>query len=953
MKTRFLLFAVGALFVHSFLCAQSASTLEPWRNPAVNARNRLPARALAVPCESPEKALAIAKGECERTTSAWLQSLNGTWQFQWKSNVTVPTWEKSGTIQVPGCWQLQGAYDPPLYVNVRYPIAGWEIGDPMIEPPKAYTSFIYRNPVGEYSRTFTIPEAWKDRRTVIHFSGVSAAMEVSLNGVPVGYSEDSRLPAEFDLTPYLCEGENTLTVTVFKHCDGSFLEDQDFWRLSGIYRDVWLVSEDPEVAKDLIVSTTLSEDFSKGTVVVTDEEGNCLFEKVYDSPKLWSCETPHLYYETIPLKQKGFWSWLFPATDYRAITVGFRKIEIKDSVLYINGVRALFKGTNRHEMSPSTGYTVSVEEMKRDIALFHGLNINAVRTSHYPNDPTWYELCDREGIYVVCEANIEAHGSDGPKTLAKNFLYHASHLERGTNMVKTFRNHPSIIFWSMGNESGDGPAFKALYDAMAALDYTRPIQYERAFDYSPTDIHCPMYVRPWDMEAFLQTKATKPYILAEYAHAMGNSVGTLYKYWDLVRKYPSAQGGFIWDFADQALWKSDERGRWLAYGGDFGDQPNDGNFNCNGFITATRDYHPSAYEVKKVYQPIHVDHWDWVTQTATLWNGYRFTSLDDIRGEWRVEKHGQRIATGTLDLSNIPPDTTKQIQLEVPQGDAITFSFYTAEGTKPIAYTQFTQPFMPPAISLESARPTEEADRFKFNLTRAPTDNDRGWAMEKFCEPWIQATQSQQLPEGCTSELKTYRLADNRLLVDWTVTLQAKDEETPFPLLPRVGLTFTLPKAYRQVQWYGFGPHENYPDRAAAALLGRWDARLYCHSGVADETGSLVYPADRLNPDTYSECGEQGYRTGCRWLKLATPEGHTVTITALYQPFGFNAWPYRQEALMQASHQHVLREEDAVTVNIDAEMMGVGGDDSWGACPHPEFLPGPGTYRLQFLIEGL
>ena len=450
--------------------AAGAGAKEIWQDPTRFEVNRLPARSIMVPCECPEVALAIAKGERPRTESKWLKSLNGTWGFKWKHTIDAPDWEKTAEIAVPGCWQLQGEFDPALYTNVTYPILGWTEGDPMVEPPKHYTSYYFRNPVGLYSRTFTVPAYWKDRRVTIHFGGVSSAMYLYVNGKEVGYSQDSRLPAEFDITKFLKDGENALEVKVLKHCDGSFLEDQDFWRFSGIFRDVWLVAETEKAPYDLVVDATLSGDFKTGALTVKDADGKVVFEKKYENPKLWSCEAPNMYYETVAV-----------GGDFYAVAFGFRKIEIKDAVVYINGKRALFMGTDRHEMEPATGYTVTLEGMKKDIEIFHDLNINAVRTCHYPDDPTWYELCDREGIYVVCEANIESHGAGyGAGTLAKNPLYHDAHVARGSNMVKVFRNHPSIIFWSMGNEAGDGPNFVDEYKVMRALDATRPIQYEGA-----------------------------------------------------------------------------------------------------------------------------------------------------------------------------------------------------------------------------------------------------------------------------------------------------------------------------------------------------------------------------------------------------------------------------------------------------------------------------------------
>ena len=937
----------AAIAIAAASLMQMPAQTPPWATPEVNSINRLPARAIAVPCESATKALMIAHGELPRTESKWLQSLNGVWGFKWKHTIDYPNWEKEGQIAVPGCWQLQGDFDPPLYTNITYPIQDDGTGDPRLEPPKDFTSSHYRNPVGLYSCVFSVPDDWKGRRIAIHFGGVSSAMYVRLNGKEIGYSEDSRLPAEFDLTPQLVFGDgedvktNTLEVEVLKHCDGTFLEDQDFWRLSGIFRDVWLVAEKKDAPKDLVVDAALSDDFKTGTLTVRDESGKTLLEKKYENPRLWSCETPNMYYETIEMNG-----------DFRAVAFGFRKVEIKDAVLYINGKRALFKGTDRHEMQPESGYAVTLEGMQRDIEIFHDLNINAVRTCHYPDDPTWYELCDREGIYVVCEANIESHGAGyAEKSYAKKPAFLKTHVERGVNMVKTFRNHPSIVIWSMGNEAGDGPNFTALYKAMRETDPLRPIQYERALGGDNTDIMCPMYARPWDVEKYVKNSPKKPFILCEYTHAMGNSNGAVQDYWDLVRKYPSMQGGFVWDFVDQAVWKTDSFGTWLAYGGDFGDKPNDDNFNCNGLVDATRSYHPGVYELKHAYQPIHVDAYDWEKGEATIHNGYCFLSLDDVTGWWSLEKDGEKVAEEKLDLSKFAADTVKKIATGArgDAGDTITFRFYRYG--QEIAHDQFAKPFVP--VKVEKAKDADDEelltkDAFRINLWRAPTDNDRGWNMPKICKAWKDATCYQKFPEGVTPSLKTTPLGENRYLVEFTLTVTA----TNLPPIPRVGLTFTLPADYTHVAWYGLGPWENYQDRAKAAYLGNHCASVCLVKGLMDSSGSITYPADRLNPDNYTEPGEQGYRTGCRRLELSNETGGSVSITAVNAPFGFNAWPYSQLSLERAKHQWELDVEGEITVNIDAAQMGVGGDDSWGARPHKEHMLGPGVYRLDFIYEG-
>ena len=951
-----------------FGCA-AVFAAEPWEDPAVNEINRLPARAISIPCEREDVAFDVTQMKRPKGDSRWVLPLKGEWDFKWKSATAVPDWEKTAKILVPGCWQLQGDYDPPLYTNVRYPI---EKDAPRVtkEPAdKTWTAYKYRNPVGLYTTTFRRPWRWWFRRTILHLGGVSSAFRVRVNGQDVGYGEDSRLPSEFDLTPYLkAFGANTLEVEVYKHSDGTYLEDQDFWRLSGIFREVYLVSERKDAPFDLVVETKLSDDLKSGKFIVRDEKGNVLKERDVPEVKLWSSEFPYVY--MTPIEHKwGLWSacpwswWFLGGTDVRAVTFGFRRIEIRDSVLYLNGKRVLFKGTNRHEMEPTTGYAVTEKSMRKDIELMKSFNVNAVRTCHYPDDPAWYDLCDREGLMVVCEANVESHGYDiygGTNSLSFRKDYERSHVERGTRMVETFRNHPSIILWSLGNESGYGPNFKAEYKAMKAIDPTRPIQFENfckgrigkldpakngmtGDEYDFTDTENPMYSRPWDVEKYVANKPAKPYFQCEYSHAMGNSNGGIQEYWDLVKKYPSYQGGFIWDFMDQAVWKTDARGKWLAYGGDFGDRPNDDNFNCNGWFDALRNPHPGAYEIKHAYQDVHCESFDFASGKVKVRNGYLFRTLEDYCCSWQsFNADGTPAAKGAFDCGEVAPGDVAEFTLEGFAGDVVNLMFYGDADC--CAWDSFSKPFVPKNIpTSQTSQTTQTSQTFHLNFWRAPTDNDRGWKMPEKCKVWKDATLSQKLPAGVKSDLRTSKLEDGSTLVDWTLTVPKG-----LPPLPRVGLTFTVPKA-DAVEYFGLGPWENYSDRATGAMLGVHTASLGLVSGLADpKTGTIAYPADRLNPDNYIEPGEQGYRTGCRRLMVGG-----VTIEAVNAPFGFNVWPYPQTMLEGKKHQWELKEADELTVNVDAVQMGVGGDDSWGARPHDAYMPGAGVYKLVFVVKGL
>lgn len=945
---------VACLVVLSGLLG-SAFAREPWEDPAVNEINRLPARAVSIPCPSAELAKDILRMEKPKEASCWILSLNGKWDFRWKKSSAALVWEKSASVGVPGCWQLQGEYDPPLYTNSRYPIA---CDAPCVtaEPPdKTWTSYRYRNPIGLYARTFSIPFRWRFRRTILHFDGVSSAMYVRINGHEVGYSEDSRLPSEFDITPYLkLFGRNLLEVEVHKHCDGTYLEDQDFWRLSGIFRDVYLVSESKNAPFDLVVETHLSEDLKCGTCVIRDEKGEVVDHREERSVRLWSSEDPYVY--TSVIAHDWGW-WPFGGTDYRAVSFGFRKVEIRDSVLYLNGRRVLIKGVNRHEMNPRTGYYVTHEDMVEDIRLMKSHNINAVRTCHYPNHPEWYDLCDRYGLMVCCEANVEAHGYEiytGTSALSFRKEYEASQVERGVRMIKTFRNHPSVLIWSMGNESGYGPNFKAEYRAMRTVDDTRPIQYEHFGDSRIkhvdakylsgdeeryTDIECPMYPPPAAVEKYVSRNPRKPYIPCEYAHAMGNSTGAIQEYWELVRKYPSFQGGFVWDFADQALWRHDSRGCWLAYGGDFGDNPNDDNFNCNGIFDALRNPHPGAFEVKHSYQNIACESFDFVSGKVRVRNDFIFSKLEGCSCRWAtLSADGSAVAEGTFDLGGLLPGQKEDFVLKGFRGDSVQLKFYVGDDC--IAWDGFARPFIPPVVPR-----TREVDTncFRLNFWRAPTDNDRGWKMPEVCRVWKDATESQELPPGVKSELRTSALPDGAVYVDWKVFVPEG-----LPPVPRVGLTFAVPKV-KTIEYFGLGPWENYGDRATSAMLGVYEATLGLTVGVdVFEKGEIVYDARRLNPDNYVRPGEQGYRTGCRRLTVGA-----VEISAVNAPFGFNVWPYGQVMLEGKRHQWELSETDMLTVNVDAVQMGVGGDNSWGLKPHDKYMPGAGEYRLAFVVRGL
>ena len=564
-----------------------------WQDPQVNEMNRAPVRAAYFAYPTADAAVVGI-----REKSPNFMSLNGLWKFNWVKNETerpVGFYQVGFEDQhwvdfpVPGLWELNG-YGDPVYKNVGYAWSNqFAPNPPMIETEN--------NHVGSYRRTVDLPADWKGQQVYLHVGSATSNLYVWVNGKFVGYSEDSKMAAEFDITKYLHPGKNLIAMQIYRWCDGSYLEDQDFWRLSGIGRDVYLYARNPQHIEDIFVVPDLDAAYKDGTLEVKanvsrggglvemelkdgngqvaatksvkpDGKGNLHTVFEVADPAKWSAEEPNLYTLTLTLKNGSRIVEVIP------LKVGFRKIELKQDLgqIWVNGKPVLFKGADRHEMDPLTGYVVSRERMIQDIRILKENNLNAVRTCHYPDDPEWYDLCDEYGIYLVCEANIESHGMGyGNKTLAKVPAFAKAHLERNQRMVETFKNHPSIIFWSLGNEAGDGPNFEACYKWIKERDHSRAVQYERAGEAAHTDIVCPMYAGLGHMENYAKNeKKYRPFILCEYAHAMGNSMGGFKEYWDLIRKYPKLQGGFIWDYVDQGLRGYAADGSMIyTYGGDF------------------------------------------------------------------------------------------------------------------------------------------------------------------------------------------------------------------------------------------------------------------------------------------------------------------------------------------------------------------------------------------------
>jgi beta-galactosidase len=951
-------------------------------------------------------------------------SLNGNWKFNYAVNqdsrpldfyqLDFPCsgW---GDIHVPGHMQLQG-YGKPQYVNTMYP---WD-GLSEIRPPEIPMD---HNPVGSYIKYFTLPENMKKGPVFISFQGVESAFYVWLNGEFVGYSEDSFTPAEFDLSPFITEGENKLAVEVYQRSTGSWLEDQDFWRLSGIFRDVYLYTV-PEIhINDLHVRTELDDSFSKGTVqveaklmnslkapakigaVLFDAKGNLITEKSInvlgsrwtlaleaDQPKLWSAEDPYLYRLFISIyNEQGSLVEVIPQK------VGFRRFELVDKIMHLNGKRIVFKGVNRHEFNCRSGRAITKEDMLFDIKTLKRHNINAVRTSHYPNQSYWYELCDEYGIYVIDEMNLETHGSwqkmgavepswniPGNKPEWQNIV-----MDRAISMFERDKNHPSILIWSCGNESYAGEVILNVSKYFKKMDPSRLVHYEGVFhnrDYDETsDMESRMYAKPADIEKYLTENPKKPYISCEYMHAMGNSLGGMYKYTDLERKYEMYQGGFIWDYIDQAIMKKDRYGHeFLAYGGDFDDRPTDYGFCTDGIVYANRELSPKMQEVKYLYQNFKLlPDRDWVV----ISNESLFSHADDYELEYILFYEGREVFRNQLQVAVAPGSEAriefasmddlivesgeycihtrlklKEKTLWADAGYEVAFGQYVfkeqakvpmdgnaASGDLRVAHgdvnigvhgRDFSAIFSKQVGSLVSLN---YAGKEMISLPPAPlfwratTDNDRGFSQDFHSGVWFAASLARkcvgfEVKEENGSVSVTFRYIfsisnEVSVTICYTVypdgSIRVKSDyhgAKNLPQLPTFAVSFKVPADYDQLEWYAMGPEENYEDRAKGARLGIFQNR------VAETLSGYVMPQ------------ESGGRTGVRRVRIKDANGQGITISTAAEPLQCTISPYTAFELEQARHHFELPNVHYTVVTIACRQMGVGGDDSWGAPVHDEYL---------------
>jgi len=1037
MDFKVTVFGLAILFCLSTNAQQPA--VKNWENHQVVGVNKLPAHVNVVPYSTFVEALA---GEKEK--SPFYHSLNGNWKFNWVKSPAqrpvdfynpefdVSSWDE---IPVPSNWELQG-YGIPIYVNIPYE---WTT-DP--QPPAVPHDY---NPVGSYRTNFTIPENWKGREVILHFGAVKSAMYAWVNGEKVGYSQGSKLPAEFNITPFLKKGENMLAVEVYRWSDGSYLECQDFWRISGIERDVYLWSPPKVSIYDYFAKATLNGDYKTGKLdlevqvkyfgkkkkekefvlemVLLDDgikikslqrsfvlSDSGTFEIAFDARvencKTWSAETPHLYTLVLELKdEKG------NSLEFLSSKIGFRSSEIKNGQLLVNGVPVMIKGVNRHEHDELTGHVISKESMLKDVVLIKQNNINAVRTSHYPNDPYWYQLCDQFGIYLVDEANIESHGMgyNPNRTLGNNPNWEKAHLDRIERMVERDKNHPSVIIWSMGNEAGDGVNFVAGSDWIHQRDPSRPVHYERALKNEHIDIYSPMYASIGYIEAYAKTKPSRPLILCEYAHSMGNSTGNLQDYWDVIEKYDALQGGFIWDWVDQGLVKYDKYGqKYWVYGGDFGspDTPSDGNFCLNGIVNPDRSPHPALEEVKKVYQFIGIKETDLSKGEFTLTNKYDFTNLDKFDLDWEVKANGKKIQTGKINDLSLEPHQSKTIyvpldmmEFEAGKEYLLNFSLKVkhAQPLLPEGYEVAKDQFILghrklvrriniqklPGLTIEEKNNNVKVEGQGFevgfnsktgmlnryvvgkevyiekeivpNFWRAPTDNDFGNRMDQRQAIWRNAGKNLKLLKfevhhsnnAVVRVNSEFEVIDARSELVMNYQVYGNGEViVEMQLKPGLEGLPDLPRFGMQVELSeGFFKLMYY---------GRGPHENYCDrntSAFLDLYRSSV--AEQYFP--YIRPQENGYKTDARWMVLENRQGAGVIFKS-GNSFSFSALNFSTDDLDQLTKENYRHTPDlnmhkTTFVNIDLKQMGVGGDNSWGAQPHKQYTLPAKEHKFSFSLR--
>ncbi len=1024
---------LSLLFLSAGLC--SAQTQNEWENPKIIEYNK----------EKPHASFMLFDNAADvkaddYNKSRWHKSLNGTWKFVYTAKYADRILDFYRTdfpdknwadIPVPSNWERKG-FGIPIYTNITYP------------HPRNPPFIGENNPVGTYRKTFTVPEGWAGREVLLHFGSITGYVQVYVNGEKVGMSKVSKSPAEFNITKNLKTGENLLTVQVFRWHDGSYLEDQDFWRLTGIERDVFLYSLPKLTIWDFFVKADLDNQYTNGiltadidlrrfsgaaskaasvTVDVINAVGKTVFSQQKQVsissdintvnfsgtiPKVvqWNAEHPSLYDFIITAKDES--GNLLCITGSK---IGFRKIEIKNAQFMINGMPILFKGTNRHEHDDVEGHVVSRESMIKDIKLMKQFNINSVRTSHYPNDPLWYKLCDQYGLYLVDEANIESHGM-GVEKEGLDRIHHVAylpewapaHMDRINRLLERDKNHPSVVIWSMGNECANGPVFYEAYKWIKSRDNTRFIMFEQAKENRNTDIVAPMYPDIKYMEDYAAAKKERPFIMCEYAHAMGNSSGNFQEYWDIIMSSKHMQGGFIWDWVDQGMKTSTPDGRtYWAYGGDLGGYhlQNDENFCANGLVSADRTPHPGLYEVKKVYQNVLFKQRDLARGMITIHNLFDFTDLSNYSFKWELYRNGEKVKEAPFNV-NLAPHQRKDVQIKIPaikrEGEYYLNVFaYTKKPAEllpvghEIAREQFKLSgdyFASKTATTGGLKVSKEADliRFKageiegvfdtklakFNTLsskgtqairqfpepyfwRAPTDNDFGNQMQVKSSVWRAAhidriiknvTVGEQNASGLPIKVE-YELA--AIAVPYTVDYLIKNDGS-------IQVTASIDMSDRNLpELPRFGMRmELQKEFDNLSFYGRGPWENYSDRNTSSFIGiyqDLV--KNQLVP--YIRPQENGYKTDVRWIKLTNAQGKGIEVTGM-QPIGFSALNNLSEDFdpgftKKQQHPTDVKVRNEVYLNIDLKQRGVGGDNSWGKLPHDPYRLLEKKYSYSYILK--
>lgn len=1016
----------------------------PWQNPKVNQINREQMRAHFTPYLNEDLALKqLSKEAKERfklnVNSERRISLNGTWKFKyaknpslvegdfWKTDYDFSNWSD---IKVPGSWELQG-FDAPIYTDVSYPFPP--------NPPFVPSDY---NPVGAYIHHFDIPSSWFGNDIYIDFEGVESAFYLWINGKEVGYSEDSRLPAHFNITPYLTENgkSNKVAVKVFRYSDGSYLEDQDYWKYSGIERNVFVYARPKVRVDDFKLTASLTNDYTDGDfnlsldlselykkytleVKVLDSKSEIysnkinlgsiksprgiIFKEILPQVRKWSAETPNLYTLVINLfdaKKEPVESIVHP--------FGFRSVEMKGGQLKINDVAVLFKGVNRHEHDPNNGRTITIESMIQDIKLMKQFNLNAVRCSHYPNNPEWYALCDYYGVYLIDEANLESHGMEHheDRTLANYPEWLLAFQERMERMVRRDRNFTSIVTWSLGNESGYGDNFDKIYHWTKSFDSTRPVQYEGARRNGLSDIYCPMYGRIWWLREHVNQRQPRPLILCEYAHAMGNSVGNLQDYWDLIYKYDQLQGGFIWDWVDQTFAiKDDYNNDIWAYGGDLGfvGVPNDSNFCANGLVAADRSLNPHIWEVKKVYQYIDFKPAEFDSQAVEIFNRHDFIDLANYKTNWFIEMNGEVIQSGLLDVPILEAQQKAIVKVPYDKNSLIEGREYflklitetrvstelidaghivaTAQWLLPNSHNSLNQAvptkgklvwkskkelttvsgpdflvtFNSTSGELTSYEYKEHSylkEGFKPNFWRALTDNDVANGTLERCGIWKKAMNNMNLSLFKVNEVKKGEELE-------VISLYKNSE-----ISSSIGIIYTI-SSNGAIKVNVHFETDNYdlpelprlgvfailePEYQQMTWLGRGPHENYEDRKMSALIGKYTATVwSQYHP--YVRAQETANKCDVRWLALCNSTKEGLLFIA-EEPISASAWNFNQEEIdyipfdIERKHGGSVQKQPFVRLNLDYKQMGVGGDNTWGAQVHPEYTITPKSYSYSFTI---